>query len=522
MRNLYINPLLIADQYKLSHRHQLEEGTTLIYSNTTPRESQVEGVDKVVVFGMQYFIKAYLMERFEEDFFALPEGDVVSSFERVCDNSLGKGVINSDHVRDLHQLGYLPLKIKCLPEGTLCPIGYPLCTIYNTHPDFAWLTNFIETICQNVMWRMITSATDMRQLRLLGEEFWDKTVGHTDGLDFQFHTFAMRGNDGLESACMCDAGHLLSFRGSDTIPTIPFLERYYGADSNKELISASVPATEHSIMCSYGDKNELETFRMLIEDLYPSGIVSIVSDTWDLTEIINPDNGYLVQLKDKVLARDGKVVIRPDSSDKTPLEVICGDEYPDSKYNHRQRPVIEKGVLVCLDEIFGHTINVRGLKEINAKIGCIYGESINLALARKIFEQMRSMGYAANNIVFGIGSLEHMKGKSRDTYGLACKATYCEVNGEGRNIFKDPITDSGMKKSHVGLMCMEMSKEYPGWNLSQECSWEKEDKGFLYTVFEDGKLVKEYDLEDIRRNLRWENTFEYIERKNKTQSLVLA
>ncbi len=500
MRNLYINPLLIADQYKLSHRHQLEKGTTLIYSNITPRKSKVEGVNEVVVFGMQYFIKEYLIGRFNNDFFALPRETVIASFERVCNNSLGPGAIDSSHVGQLHDLGYLPLKIKCLNEGSLCPIGTPFCTLYNTHPDFAWLTNFIETICQNVIWRMLTSATDMRQLRLLADEFADKTVGNKDYVDFQFHTFSMRGNDGLESACMCDAGHLLSFRGSDTIPTIPFLEQYYNADSDRKLISASVPATEHSIMCSYGDEHELETFRMLIEDLYPSGIVSIVSDTWDLTEIINPDGGYLVLLKDKILARDGKVVIRPDSSDKTPLEVICGDPWPHYKYNDRQRPIIYKGVLICLDEIFGHTVNEKGFKEINSHIGIIYGERIDRELAREIFREMERMGYAANNIVFGIGSVEHMSNKTRDTYGLACKATYCEVNGEGRNIFKDPITDNGMKKSHRGLMYIDNHQK-----LHQECTWEEEDKGILHTVFEDGKLIIEHSLSHIRSRLHWEN-----------------
>lgn len=496
MRHLYINPLLLCDTYKLSHRQMLPPGCNLTYTNITARKSRVDGVDNVVVFGLQYFIQEYLIDRFQKDFFLKPKEEVVGSFEKFVSSCCGTGVINSDHVSDLYDLGYLPLVIKSVKEGTVCPIGVPFCTVYNTHKNFGWLTNFIETIMQCVLWRAITSATDCKRLRQLGDKFAEETSDALPFVDWQFHTFGMRGSDGLECAILSDAGHLLNFTGSDTVPTLPFMEYYYGAKIGQEIVSMSVPASEHAVVCAYGEEGEIDTFRHIMQDVYPRGILSMISDSWDLTEIINPDNGYLVKLKQEILDRDGKLVIRPDSSDKTPLEVICGDDKPESKYNERQRPVIEKGVLRCLDEIFGSTINSKGYKELNAKIGLIYGEALSYELLGKIFDTMKEMGYASTNLTCGIGSAFHMYNRTRDTYSIVCKSTYCEVNGEGRNIFKDPVTDSGSKKSMKGLL-----KVNTDFSVQQECTWDEEGEGILEEVFKDGILLREETLAGIRERL---------------------
>ena len=474
----------------------LPEGCNLMYVNITARKSRELDVDKVVVFGLQYFIKEYLIERFNKDFFSLPKKQVLEDFERITKSCCGPNVIKIDHVDKLHDLGYLPLMIKAMREGTRCPIGVPFCTIYNTHPEFAWLTNFIETISQCTIWRMITSATDCYKLRQLGDKYAKHTSDSPSFVDWQFHTFGMRGSDGLEAAILCDSGHLLNFTGSDTVPTIQFMEKYYGANCDKEIISGSVPANEHAVVCSYGRENELETIRHLIQDVYPTGIISLVSDSWDLTEVINPDGGYLAKLKDIILNRDGKIVCRPDSSDKTPLEIICGDDNPEPKYNDRQRPVIEKGVLRCLDEIFGSTVNSKGFKELNPKVGAIYGEALDYKLLNNIFGTMEHMGYASTNLVCGIGSSFHMLNRTRDTYAIACKAVACEVNKKLRNIYKDPITDSGSKKSMCGLL--RVNKDF---TVDQEVGWDIEKGGILEPTFLNGKMQRNQTLANIRETL---------------------
>jgi nicotinamide phosphoribosyltransferase len=297
----------------------------------------------------------------------------------------------------------------------------------------------------------------------------------------------MRGMAGLEAATFSSAGHLLSFSGTDTIPTIDFLEKYYNADSDKELIGGSVAATEHSVMCMGTNEGEQETFKRLITEVYPNGIVSIVSDTWDLWKVLTV---YLPNLKDEVLAREGKVVIRPDSGD--PVDIICGN--PNGE-NEAER----KGVIELLWDIFGGLENSKGFKELDSHIGAIYGDSITLERATQICERLKLKGFASTNVVLGIGSFTYQY-NTRDTFGFAMKATYGEVDGNGREIYKDPITDDGTKKSAKGLMKIEL--ENGKYKLVDQVSWEEEQQGELKMVFKDGKLLLDDSLEDIRKRVR--------------------
>lgn len=450
--------ILLTDGYKLDHRRQYPENTEYVYSNWTPRSCHYypEATEGAVVFGIQYFIKEYLMKQFQQDFFNKPKDVAVAEFKRRVDTFLGPNNVGTKHIEELHDLGYLPIRIKALPEGTLCPIRVPALTFINTHPDFFWLTNYFETLISTTLWLPMTSATTAR---------------------------------------------LYTFCGSETIPAIAGLEEYYNADADKELIAAIIPDAEHSVMCAGGKEDELETFRRLITEIYPTGFVSIVSDTWDFWKVMTE---YLPKLKDEILARDGRLVIRPDSGD--PVHIIAGYKQGDFENWQEQTEAQNKmgstavwvGAYEVLWGIFGGTINEKGYKVLNPKVGIIYGDSITLERQKEIYKRLEERGFAATNLVLGVGSYTYQY-KSRDSLGFAMKATWCQVNGEGREIFKDPKTDDGTKKSLKGLICVQSDGDR--YIAEDQVTKEQEDKSCLQTVFEDGKLVKEWSLRQIRDNV---------------------
>jgi len=482
-----MNPLLLTDGYKVDHRRQYPEGTTLVYSNWTPRKSRIEGVNEVVFFGLQYFIKKYILEDFETHFFKQPKEKVIAEYSRRINNYLGENQVGTQHIEDLHDLGYIPMVIKALPEGASVPVRVPMFTMYNTKPEFFWLTNYFETLLSAVIWMPCTSATIARQYRKILDKYAEQTSSVPEFVDWQGHDFSMRGMAGIEAAVSSASGHLLSFTGTDTIPAIDFLERYYNADSDKELIGGSVAATEHSVMCMGTTEGELETFKRLICDVYPKGIVSIVSDTWDLWKVLTE---YLPALKDEIVERPGKLVIRPDSGD--PVDIICGN--PEGKTEKEK-----KGVIELLWDTFGGQVNNKGFKELIPQIGAIYGDSITMERATQICERLKEKGFASTNVVLGIGSYTYQY-NTRDTFGFAMKATYGEVNGEGRKIFKDPVTDDGTKKSAKGLMKIEL--ENGAYTLIDQVDWTLEQEGELKEVFRDGKILVDQSLSEIRQLLR--------------------
>lgn len=480
-----INPLLQTDFYKVGHIFQYPKGTTLVYSNLTPRKSRIKEMDKMVFFGLQYFLQEYLVQGFNENFFCQPKEKIMAEYSRRIATSLGSHLPAYEHVAALHDLGYLPIEIKALPEGSIVPIKVPCLTIKNTLPQFFWLTNFIESIMSAITWQPCVSASIAYAYRRLLNHYAKATGVPAEFVSWQGHDFSFRGLSSLESAILSGMGHLLSFTGTDTIPAIDALEQYYIADADKELIGGSVAATEHSVMCSGNQDGELETFRRLITDVYPSGIVSIVSDTWDLWQVCTT---YLTQLKSEVLARNGKVVIRPDSGD--PVKIICGD--PNGKTIAEQ-----KGVVELLWDIFGGTITDKGYKMLDSHIGAIYGDSITLERAQAICEGLMAKGFASQ-VVFGIGSYTYQY-NTRDTFGLAMKATYVEINGERREIFKAPVTDDGTKKSATGLL--QVKNENGSYVLYDKVSWAQEADSELKTVFLNGQITRRFSLQEIRKNL---------------------
>jgi len=483
MRSITL-PALLKDGYKVGHKFQYPEGTELVYSNMTPRESRLEGVDEVVFFGLQYFIEEYLINDWNENFFDRPRQEVVDRYNRRITNYLGP--IDSSHIGELHDLGYLPIRIKAIPEGTSVPIRVPVLTIQNTDPNFSWLTNMLETIMSCVLWQGTTSATIAKEYLKNFREAATNTGQDFSFVPWQGHDFSFRGMSSLESAMVSGAGHLLSFDGTDTIPAIDFLEAYYGADCEKELIGGSVPATEHSVMCMGGDEDELETFRRLLQT-YPTGIVSIVSDTWDFWNVLT---NILPQLKDEIMARDGKLVIRPDSGD--PVKIIVGDLYG-------MTPAEAAGAIETLWNTFGGTVSETGHRTLDSHIGLIYGDSITLDRQKRILTGLSDKGFSSYNVVLGIGSFTYQY-NTRDTFGFAIKATYGIINGQPKEIFKNPKTDSGMKKSAKGLISVVNTGGK--LELLDQVHPFDEALGLLQTVFEDGIQYNKQTLAQIRELVR--------------------
>lgn len=479
-----ILPILYKDFYKTDHRRQYPEGTQIVYSNLTARGSRINGVDKIVVFGIQYFIKDYLIRRFNDGFFKKSKADVIAKYKRRMDFALGIGAIPTEHLEALHDLGYLPVKIKALPEGSECPMRVPFLTIVNTKPEFFWLTNFLETLLCNVIWHPVTSATIARQYRKILDHYAAETSDMPDFVQWQGHDFSMRGHSSFESSIVSGGAHLLSFTGTDTIPSIDWLEHFYGANAEAELIGGSVPATEHSVMCLGGQETETETYKRLLTKVYPRGIVSVVSDTWDYFGVLNKT---IRELRDIIMARDGKLVIRPDSGD--PEKIICGDmDAPEGSLERL-------GTIGILWEIFGGTTNSKGFKQLDPHVGIIYGDSITLERCESISKSLKKLGFASTNVVYGIGSYTYQH-VTRDTFGFAMKATYGVVNGVPCEIFKKPKTDSGLKNSAKGLL--RVNEDF---TLSEGVTAEQEGGGILETVFIDGALTKDYTLKEIRGRL---------------------
>jgi len=482
-------PSLLCDFYKVSHKDQYPKGTEKIYSTWIPRTSRNEDISEVVAFGFQGFIKEYLIDFFNKEFFSMDVKSICAEYERYMKFTLGVKTPDSSHIRELHQLGYMPIKIVAVPEGTKVPLRVPMLTIENTKPEFFWVTNYLETIMSAELWLPSTSATLANKYREILEYWAMKTVGNVGHVQFQGHDFSMRGMTSLHSAATSGAGHLLSFVGTDTIPAIMYHEEFYNANIENELVGTSIPATEHSVQCTFGD-DELY-FKTMISEVYPQGFVSIVSDGYDYWKMISD---VIPSLKDIIMNRDGKVVVRPDSGD--PVKIICGDITSSDSF-------IKKGTVESLWETFGGTVNELGYKELDGHIGVIYGDAITIERANEICRQLEAKGFASSNIVFGIGSYTYQY-NTRDTFGFALKATYAVVNGEGIKIFKDPKTDDGVKKSLKGMVGVAKNTDGSLRYVDDlnELQLSNLVNNIMRPIFKDGKLLVDDSLQQIRDRIR--------------------
>lgn len=479
-------PTILCDFYKFAHRNQFPTGTELVVSNWIPRMSRIDGIKKVVAFGAKAFSKEWLIDYFNIHFFSRPKEDVVEGYRRFIKYTMFVDDPEVSHIEELHDLGYLPLKIKAVKEGTLVPLRVPMLTIENTKPNFFWLPNYFESIFSNQSWQASTSATlSFEMLKILTKNA-EETNGDLSSVPFQAHDFSFRGMGGFDASLLSGAGHLTAFVGTDTAPAIAFMEKHYKANIEKELVGTSIPATEHSVMCANG-KDEYSSFHRLITEVHPNGFVSIVADTWDFWNVIDD---VIFRLKDTILKRDGRVVIRPDSGD--PILIMCGN--PDGETESER-----KGLVETLWDMFGGTITAKGYKQLDTHIGTIYGDSITLERMREICKRLKAKGFASTNVVFGMGSYTFQY-NTRDTFGFAMKATYIKVNGEEKLIYKDPKTDDGTKRSLRGMVAvLERDGELVAIDGLYEADYKKiehEDK--LEVLFEDGKLIRDESLTEIR------------------------
>lgn len=485
------NPMLLIDFYKAVHSDMLPENITKSVSYFTPRMSRVDRWNYVVMFGLQAFIKTYLIDYFNTEFFEKTEKESVAEYDRVLDASLGKGVYSDEKIHKLHQLGYLPIEIVALDEGTKVPMHVPMFGITNTHPDFAWLPQALESLISSELWHPMISATVGTTYRQIVNKYASLTCDDSVARARLLGDFSFRGQECMQSAVKSSAGWCLSFLNTATVPVIPFLENNYYCDCTKEPVAYGSPSTEHSIMCSNFavDGDEITLLRRLLTDIYPNTSFSAVLDSYDYWNVI--DN-ILPQLKPEIMAHNGCMLMRGDSGD-------CVE-------------VVTKTVFKLWEQ-FGGTINSKGYKVLDPHVKAIYGDSITIQRCEEIYKILMENGYAISNVALGVGSFSmqcieengELKPFTRDTFSSCIKATYCEIDNQPFPIFKNP-KDGGFKKSQKGC-CIVKKEENGVLSYQDNYTWKEateNQENLLKTVFLNGKIAKEQTLSDIRKLLNQE------------------
>lgn len=558
------NMMLLVDFYKISHKNMYPNNMTKLYSTWTPRSGKFFPESSFVVwFGLQGFIKEYLIDYFNKYFFERPVDEVVEEYKKIIHNTFDE-TAHTEHIVALHNLGYLPIEIKALPEGTKVPYRVPCCTVTNTHPDFAWVTNYLETLFSCNLWMPTTTATRAYLYRQIIEKYVGLTSDNQNWKRVGVGDFSFRGMAGLDSAITSGASFLTSFDKTSTIPSIQYLCDYYNADVEKEDVGSWSASVEHSCTTTNFaiDGDEKTFFQKMCNELYPNKPFSFVSDSYDYWNFIT---NILAECKDDVLNHNGRINIRPDSGD--PETIICGvapmwkehnskedfesyykrsdmmrslycnereingnlvSIYLDIKgekliatwhtdgeydvFTYRKATVEERGTLDILWEMFGGIINSKGYKVLNPHIGVVYGDSITLQRCESICSHMSNLGYAVENVVFGAGSYSFQY-NTRDTQGWAYKATYAEVDGKPIMVYKDPKTSDGTKKSQKGMVRVYYDntdntiKFIDGIMKGQVVTDDVKDSDIdlMRVVFRDGKMINEDSLNDIRGRIHDEN-----------------
>ena len=483
-----INPMLLIDFYKAVHAEMLPKDITKSVSYFTPRMSRVKMWDKVVMFGLQGFIKTYLIDYFNENFFERPFEEVMGEYSRIMDAALGKDAYKLEKIEKLHKLGYLPIEVISLPEGARVPMQVPMFGITNTHEEFAWLPQSLESLISAESWHPMLAATVGATYRDIVNKYYELTCDDNILKAKALGAFDFRGEECTESAIKAGAGWCLSFLNTATVPTIPYLEQYYNCDCTKEPVAFGSPSTEHSVMCSnYAiDGDEITLIRRLLTEIYPNTSFSAVLDSYDYWNII--DN-VLPQLRDEIMGHNGCMLMRGDSGD-------CVE-------------VVTKTVFK-LWETFGGTVNSKGYKVLDPHVKAIYGDSITIQRCEEIYKILMENGFACSNVALDVGSFSMqcveeegiLKPFTRDTFSSCIKATYCEIAGQPYPIFKNP-KDGGFKKSQKGC-CVVKLDENGNYTYKDEYTWAEainDTENQLVTVFKDGKMVKEQSLAEIRNIL---------------------
>jgi nicotinamide phosphoribosyltransferase len=535
-----INPLYEADGYKVGHPLMIINDTSREYWTWIPRSLKYmpKGVNQIMSAGQQLTWR-YIHSIFQENFFDQPI-DVARKFVKDMSKYLMLPYDFSGFEK-LHNLGYLPVRIKALEEGTFTDPNIPHMTGINTVDGYAWLGLFLETLVSKLSWQCPTTATIGHQFKKNAVEYVKKTDPENLWLaDFMCHDFHSRGGNPFTSIA-AGLGHAFSNSGSDTLNVIPASRYYYDFDED-EMPIFSVNASEHSVTCTgifyyeYKLKNgklnhEIEWYYSFdlpsvgsVENpdylaiaeclnlrdwlnMFPVGLLSVVSDTMDLWKLITH---VLPRLKDLIMGRDGKLVIRPDSGD--PVDITCGTLTPyDSATGedyHKSYRVREKGVVELLYDIFGGETTSTGYKRLDSHIGMIYGDSINLERQVAIYDRLDRKGFSSTNVVVGVGSYTYVM-LTRDSAGYAAKGAWFEVIEEGEriafDIYKDPITDDGTKRSLKGFCKVDRVIGSHGMSpifVKTQCTEEEENTGLLMVIYEDGKFYNQTTLDDIRKRVK--------------------
>lgn len=596
----------IADGYKIGHKPMFPLNTHYTYGNLTARADRLflKSVSaskfwdhKVAWFGLQGILQE-LKELWDKSFFSQPKEAVIRRYKRRMDNYLGAGKVPTDGMEALHDLGYLPIQVLSLPEGSRVNMNVPLYVIYNTHPDFFWFTNYLETSMSNLIWKMVTNATIAYEYRRVLEHWAKLTGSPEDFIAVQGHDFAYRGVGGPEDGCRSNSAHLTSFAGTDTITAIDYVEDYYGANVELEFVGCSIPATEHAVATANILSNlhtmihqrradglpdltedefkalrlegEKQFIRRLITEVYPDGGISLVCDSFNFWGVLTD---VLPDLKPEIMARVkdstglNKVVVRPDSGD--PVEIICGVEIfseaqainmmTEAAYLSKDRSAVpprpkkiyfradlndqlvlatdmvadrkagelasieegtwvggyllvnhtlsaeEKGAIEVLWDIFGGTVNDNDFRVLDEHIGLIYGDSITVQRTEEIMRRLARKNFASCNVVLGIGSYTYQY-NTRDTFGMAIKATAVDVGGTLIDLYKAPATEGETAKKSAKGFLRVIKDEAGDFILAQEQEMTFEDlennSGELRPVFKNGEFVNRVTLEQVRARLR--------------------
>lgn len=558
-----------ADWYKPGHKPMYNPNTKLIFSNLTPRNDKnfAHYADKnargVIVIGLRRMVMDSMVTMWRK-FFQMKREAAVKRFDRMARKALGDSAPSAECWGELHDLGYLPLEIRALPEGILSPIGVPVYTIHNTLEKFFWVTNYVETVMSTESWKAITNATAAFQYKRVAMSYALATCDNLDHVNFQCHDFSLRGLSCVEDGYKSGIAHLAAFTGTDNILAIDAIYEYYGIDED-EFVAGSIPASEHSVATTNisrivkdleehfphlaGDVDglrylaEKEFLLQFITKVVPKGFCSYVADSYDYWTVLTR---ILPELKEEIMAREGRLVIRPDSGD--PVKVVAGYKLHTDVFKTRREadkacwgggrfgiyeavevggkyyPITSTeshsfiewdhelprhevvGSIQILWEIFGGEVNSKGYKVLDTHIGMIYGDSITVQREKEILKRLKANGFASSNIVFGVGSFTYQF-NTRDTFGIAVKATGCFIDDYEIMVSKEPKTDPG-KRSAKGFI--KVVRDNDGvLRQVDNISFEEinDEDNLLQPIYRDGVVLipqvngRDEDFNDIRGRL---------------------
>jgi len=462
------NIILLTDSYKLSHAKQYPPGTTKVYSYLESRGGQF---DNTVFFGLQYYLNQYLSGKVLEQW-------MIDEADEFCKAHFGNDTIFNkagwQSLLDKHG-GILPVSIKAVPEGTVVPVKNVLATVENTDDEFPWLTNVLETLLLKV-WYPITVATLSREAKKMIKVGLEKSADNCDGLPFKLHDFGYRGVSSEESAAIGTASHLVNFMGTDTVAGLLLAKNFYG-----ELMGGfSIPASEHSTITSWGREHEVDAYRNMLKQ-YPTGLVACVSDSYNIYDACEKMWGGV--LKDEVLARDGTLVIRPDSGEHT---------------------IVLPKLLNILWDRFGGVTNSKGYKVLDPHVRVIWGDGINIDTIPLILDSVMNAGFSTDNLAMGMGGCL-LQAVNRDTQKFAFKCSMAVINGEEVEVFKDPVDDHG-KVSKKGRLLLSPYHGVDANGYATYCTIPLKDCTGILTgttdalveVFRDGRILVNHKFSEIR------------------------